>query len=74
VKSILTEREIEILKLVLNELSSESIAKHLNLSIRTIETHRKNIIRKTRCNTLIGLTKFGIQAGLLEGYFYRHNR
>jgi DNA-binding CsgD family transcriptional regulator len=71
-RSRLSEREKEILLLVLNEHSSQSIAQQLNLSIRTIDTHRKNILRKTGCNTLIGLLKFAIKAGLIEGYIYRH--
>jgi DNA-binding CsgD family transcriptional regulator len=71
VKTQLTEREKEILKLVLEEFSSDAIASQLNLSIRTIETHRKNILRKTGCKSLIGLFKLSIKAGLVEGYYYK---
>jgi DNA-binding CsgD family transcriptional regulator len=71
-KTRLSEREKEILLLVLDEHSSQSIAIRLNLSIRTIDTHRKNIMRKTGCHTPIGLFKFAIKAGLIEGYIYRH--
>jgi DNA-binding CsgD family transcriptional regulator len=71
-RSRLSEREREILLLVLDEHSSQSIANTLNLSIRTVDTHRKNILRKTACHSLIGLLKFAIKAGLIEGYSYRH--
>ena len=70
-KTSLTEREIQILKLVLEEFSSETIASKLNLSIRTIETHRKNIMRKTGCKSLIGIFKLAVKAGLVEGYHYK---
>ncbi|MBP7810043.1 MAG: response regulator transcription factor [Bacteroidia bacterium] len=70
-KTPLTEREIEILKLVLEEFSSEAIASQLNLSIRTIETHRKNIMRKTGCKSLIGVFKLAVKAGLVEGFHYK---
>lgn len=64
----LTLREIEILRLIADEHSSTSIAAHLGISIRTVETHRKNLARKTGVKTAVGLLKFGIQAGIIEGY------
>lgn len=70
-KTQLTEREKEILKLVLEEFTSDAIASQLNLSIRTIETHRKNIMRKTGCKSLIGLFKLSVKAGLVECYHYK---
>ena len=70
-KTLLTDREKEILKLVLEEFSSEAIATQLNLSIRTVETHRKNILRKTGCKSLIGLFKLAVQAGLIEGFHFK---
>ena len=70
-KTPLTDREIEILKLVLEEFSSDSIASQLNLSTRTVETHRKNILRKTGCKSLIGLFKLSIKTGMVEGYHYK---
>jgi DNA-binding CsgD family transcriptional regulator len=70
-KDQLTNREKEILALILNEYSSLDIATTLNLSIRTIDTHRKNILRKTNTKTLIGLFKFAVKAGLIEDYLYK---
>ena len=70
-KTLLTDREKEILKLVLDESSSQEIATALNLSIRTVETHRKNILRKTGCRSLLGLFKLSIKAGLADGYHFK---
>ena len=70
-KTLLTIREKEILKLVLDELSSQAIASQLNLSVRTVDTHRKNILRKTGCKSVIGLFKLAIKAGLVDGFNYK---
>jgi DNA-binding CsgD family transcriptional regulator len=73
VKNILTKREEEILILILEERTSSDIAGLLHLSVRTVDTHRKNILRKTECKTLISLIKFSIKAGLVEGFHFRKN-
>jgi two-component system nitrate/nitrite response regulator NarL len=57
-KSLFTPREIDIIKLVLDEHTSAQIAIELNLSQGTVDTHRKNINRKTETNTPLGLSKF----------------
>jgi two-component system nitrate/nitrite response regulator NarL len=57
-KGILTSREIEILKLVAKEFNSRQIAEILFISERTVETHRKNILKKTGASNLVGLIKF----------------
>lgn len=64
-KQVLTDREIEILQLVAEEMTSEKIADKLFISPRTVETHRKNILAKTECGTLIGLIKFAVRNGLV---------
>lgn len=46
-----TKREIEILKLIKDDFTTEQIASHLNLSYYTVETHRKNINHKAKFNT-----------------------
>lgn len=43
---VLSKRELEIAKMVCKELTSDAIAKTLNLSLHTVNTHRKNILRK----------------------------
>ena len=64
-KQVLTQRELEILQLVAEELTSEMIAEKLFISPRTVETHRKNIIAKTNSNTLVGLIKYAVRNDLI---------
>lgn len=54
----LTNREIEIIKLLEKDLSNKQIAEQLFISIRTVETHRKNILQKTGTNNLLTLLKW----------------
>jgi DNA-binding CsgD family transcriptional regulator len=70
----LTPREKEILLLVVKEFSSSEIANKLQLSVRTVETHRKNIVRKTSSQNLIGLIKYAIRAGLVEHFYFRKEK
>jgi DNA-binding CsgD family transcriptional regulator len=72
----LTSREKEVLMLVLQEQTSAEISGGLGLSIQTINTHRKNILKKTRSKTLIGLTKYAIRAKMIKDYYFRdgHSR
>ena len=57
-QKLLTEREREILKLIAKEYTNRLIAEELFISERTVETHRKNIFRKTKTSSLVGLIKF----------------
>jgi DNA-binding NarL/FixJ family response regulator len=61
---VLTEREKEILQLLSKEYTNEKIAAELNISYRTVETHRKNIMHKTNAHNLAGLLKYGYQNNL----------
>ncbi len=54
----LTEREIEITRLVCLELSSENIATTLHLSLHTVNTHRKNILKKINAKNAIDLMNY----------------
>ena len=56
--SHLTNREIEIIRLIEKEMGNKQIADELCISERTVETHRKNIFRKTGVQTIIGLLKY----------------
>lgn len=60
---ILTEREIEITKLLLEELSCAEIGDKLYISARTVETHRRNIMHKLGIKSLLGLMKYAVQKG-----------
>jgi DNA-binding NarL/FixJ family response regulator len=61
----LTGREIEIIRLIEKEMSNKQIAEQLFLSERTIETHRKNIFRKTSTSSVIGLVKYAYEHKLI---------
>lgn len=61
----LTEREIEVLKLVSEELSNAQIAERLFISERTVETHRRNMLRKTNNKSIVGLLKYALEKHLI---------
>jgi two-component system, NarL family, nitrate/nitrite response regulator NarL len=61
----LTSRELEIIGLIEKELSNRQIAEKLFLSERTIETHRKNIFRKTQTGSVLGLIKYAYEHRLI---------
>lgn len=62
---LLTDREREILKLIAKEYTNKNIAEELFISERTVETHRKNIFKKTGTNSLVGLIKFAYANNLV---------
>lgn len=64
-KISLTRRELEVLKLIANEYTNEEIAQKLDLSKRTIDSHRQNILTKIQVKNTAGLIKYAIQLGLL---------
>ncbi len=64
-KPLLSPREIEILRLIALEYSTLEISERLFLSPHTVETHRKNIIRKTKVKSVVGLINFGRSNGIL---------
>ncbi len=61
----LTEREREVLVLIAGGKSNKEIANHLDLGVRTVETHRERIMRKLNIHSVAGLTKFAIAHGLI---------
>ena len=61
----LTGREIEIIQLIEKEYNNKQIAEALFISERTVETHRKNIFRKTCTNSVIGLVKYAYEHKLV---------
>ncbi|NVK85727.1 MAG: response regulator transcription factor, partial [Cytophagia bacterium] len=62
---LLTSREREILQLISKEYTNRDIAEELFISERTVETHRKNIFRKTKTNSIVGLIKFAYANNLI---------
>ena len=61
----LTHREREILKLVAEGRPNKGIAEFLNLSVKTVEKHRSNLMSKLDVHNAAGLTAFAIEKGLL---------
>lgn len=61
----LTNREIEIIQLIEKEMPNKAIAEALFISERTVETHRKNIFRKTKTSSVIGLIKYAYEHKLI---------
>ena len=61
---LLTSREKEVLKLITKEFSNRQIAEALFIGERTVETHRKNVFRKTGAKSLVGLIKYAMANGL----------
>lgn len=62
--AVLTERERQVLSLILNEMTSEQIAERLSISKKTVDNHRSNILDKTGCKSTIGLVKFALRNGI----------
>lgn len=62
----LSRREVEIIQLITQEFSNYEIAEHLEISIRTVETHRKNIFKKTKIKSIVGLVKLAITSNLVR--------
>ena len=63
--ALLSERELEVLRLITQEFSNKQIADKLFISERTVETHRKNIFRKTHTSSIVGLIKFAFEKKLV---------
>lgn len=60
----LTRREREVLRLIADGLSNKAIADELNISVRTAEFHRANIMEKLDIRSVAGLVKFALANGL----------
>jgi DNA-binding NarL/FixJ family response regulator len=66
VDSLLTEREMEIITLISLEYSGKEISKLLFISANTVETHRKNIMKKLKLKNTIGLVKYALKNNLIN--------
>jgi RNA polymerase sigma factor (sigma-70 family) len=60
----LTNREREVLLLVAQGLTNREIGDQLEISPRTVETHRERVMGKLRIRTVAGLTRFVVEHGL----------
>lgn len=57
----LTDREREVLRLICKEYTNNEMADALNISVRTVEGHRNNLLAKTGCKNTAGLVVFAIR-------------
>lgn len=62
---VLTPRERSILSMIAGGASNKEIGRDLDISFRTVETHRKNIKRKLDISSTAGLAKFAIERGIV---------
>ncbi len=63
---MLTDREREVLQLIAEGLSSKEIANMLGVSLKTVDSHRSNLMEKLDIHKVSGLVRFAIRAGLVE--------
>ena len=61
----LTEREIEILKLITQEFNTPEIAKKLDLGVKTVETHRRNLYKKLKVKNVVGLAMYAVKNNIV---------
>jgi len=62
----LTEREEEILQLIWSGLKNKEIAERLKISVKTVEAHRANMMKKVRVSNAAQLLNAAIQEGLIQ--------
>lgn len=60
----LTRREHQVMKLILEEKTSEEIGQDLQISRRTVEVYRKNLISKLGVRNTVGIVKYALTNGL----------
>lgn len=65
VRSVLTTREAEVLQLLVEGKSTKQTALILGVSIKTIESHRKNIMKKLDIDNMVNLIKYAIREGII---------
>jgi DNA-binding NarL/FixJ family response regulator len=62
----LTDREREILKLVAESHSTKEIAQKLGISVKTVDNHRTNLMRKLDLHDVASLTRYSLEIGLID--------
>ena len=62
----LTKREIEVLKLLVQEKKNKEIGEILFIDVSTVETHKKNLIKKLNVKTAIGLVKYAMETKIFD--------
>lgn len=63
--STLTERELDVLKLITKEYSTLEMADFLNLSVNTVETYRKSLLKKLNVKNAVGLAMYAVKNNIV---------
>lgn len=64
--TILSQRELEVAKLIAEGNTNKQVAEKLFISSHTVHTHRKNLMKKLKVNSTSGIVKYAINSGLLS--------
>ena len=67
--TVLTHREVEVLQLVAEGRTTKSIGLSLDISAKTVDTHRQNIMKKLNLRTVAELTKYAVREGITSLQF-----
>jgi DNA-binding CsgD family transcriptional regulator len=62
----LTPREMQILELIANNMSTKEVARHLDLAVKTAETHRTNLMRKLEIHSVSQLVRLAVRHKIVE--------
>ena len=62
----LTPRELEVLTLIAGGMTNAEIGDRLVISVKTVDRHRENIMRKLNMHSRIDLVKYALKMGLIE--------
>jgi DNA-binding NarL/FixJ family response regulator len=65
-ENLLTKRELEIIKLIAEEYTNQEMAGKLFISVRTVETHRNNMMKKLNINSTLALIKYALHEGIIS--------
>jgi DNA-binding CsgD family transcriptional regulator len=60
----LTQRETEVLVLICRQKTNRDISKILNISVRTVEEYRSNVLLKTQSQGVAGMVTFAVKHGI----------
>ncbi len=64
----LSEREKDVVRLIVKDMTSEEIAKQMCLSLHTINSHRKNILSKLDVKNIAGIYTYALRSGIVKGF------
>lgn len=66
VKPVLTKKEAVVLKLIIQEYTNQEIADSIDCGMRTVDTHKRNLIKKLGVKNVVGLVKYAIRTGIVK--------